>query len=182
MPAQQSPAPVMANQNIQPPQNFPVNPIPNQTQPSLPDKQTPKSGSPAVSVFGILLVTLILFFGGYFYLQYQQNQNINQTKQTVVQRVEEQKKQATLAENSENDQTRKLDLATIKGGVSRYFEKNKKYPAKLEDLTEGSLQVIPLDPVTKKPYDYVPSETSTTYSLSAVLSDGSAYTVTQDHK
>ena len=61
--------------------------------------------------------------------------------------------------------------------MGEYFEKNKKYPEKLEGLTSDYLLVIPLDPVSKNPYAYIPDGNFVNYTLSAGLSDGSEYAV-----
>ena len=87
---------------------------------------------------------------------------------------------AQQTENTKNDQIRKIDITTLKGGLEKYFDKNKKYPKSLEELTPDYLQIITLDPVTKEPYDYVPNEDFSQYTLSAKLGDGTSYSVKSD--
>ena len=140
-----------------------------------------KSTSPWVSLFGIILVTLIVFLAGYFYLTSLQEQMIGdkKAKEAEVKRLEELKLQQQ-TENTKNDQIRKIDITTLKGGLEKYFDKNKKYPKSLEELTPDYLQIITLDPVTKEPYDYVPNEDFSQYTLSAKLGDRTSYSVKSD--
>jgi len=74
-------------------------------------------------------------------------------------------------------QIRKLDITSINSGLLDYFQKNKEYPEKLEILTPDYLTVIPLDPVSKIPYSYIPNEDFTQYELVAKLSGDSEYSV-----
>lgn len=137
-----------------------------------------KNGSPIFSIVGVVVVTIILFFGGLFYLQYLQNQNIEDSGKMEEENKEKEELQLKqLEENVKNDQIRKLDITSIKGGLSEYFEKNKLYPEKLEVLTPDYLTVIPLDPVSKVPYFYEPNEDFTKYDLSAKLSGDGNFTV-----
>ncbi len=161
--------------------------IPNTSQPPKDSQQSqvprtstqqtpPKGWHPAVSVITIILTTLVLFFGGYFYLQYLQDQNIEEKKKTEIgetRNEEERLKQIQL--NVKNDQIRKLDITNLNKGLKEYFGKNKEYPKNLEELTPDYLLVIPLDPVTKEPYAYVPNEDFSGYTLSAKLSDGGSF-------
>ena len=64
--------------------------------------------------------------------------------------------------------------------ASDYFKSKKKYPDKLEELTPDYLIIIPLDPVTKGPYDYVPDEKFEKYTLSVKLSNGTNYSVNSE--
>lgn len=144
--------------------------------------QTPrppkKEASPVVSIIGIILTSLVLFFSGYFYLQYLQDQNIEERKNMETgekQKEEEMLKQ--IEENVKNDQIRKLDITTINKGLKEYFKKNNKYPKNLEALTPNYLRVISLDPVTKEVYAYVPNKDFSGYTLSAKLSNGSIYSL-----
>ena len=147
------------------------------TNPQL-AKKTP---SPLVSLFGVILVTLIVFLAGYFYLTSLQEKMIGDKKAKEAQekRLEE-VRLAQQTENTKNDQIRKIDITTLKGGLEKYFDKNKKYPKSLEELTPDYLQIITLDPVTKEPYDYVPNEDFSQYTLSAKLGDGTSYSVKSD--
>ena len=143
----------------------------NQSQPK-------KEFSRVVSVVGIILTSIILFTGGYFYLQYLQTQNIEETEKTqAAEKRQEDERIKQIEENVKNDQTRKLDLANLEKGLGKYFTQNKKYPEKLEELTADYLIVIPLDPISKEPYRYVPGKDLDNYVLSAKLSNGSEYTV-----
>lgn len=151
-----------------------------QTQPSQATEQSSQKRGlpPNFSVFVIVLATVALFLGGYFYLQYQQNENLKD-KQKIEEeekRKEEQRLQQ-IKDNARYDQTRKLDISSLKTGLDKYFVAKKEYPEKMEKLTPDYLRIIPLDPVTKEPYAYEPSEDLSTYKLSATLSDGSSYTV-----
>lgn len=150
--------------------------------PQLPNKQDQKKAfSPLVSIFGISITTVVMFFGGYFYLQYLQNTDIEQTENT---QAEEQAKEEAnlkqLEENTKNDQSRKLDLANLEKGLENFNEKNKRYPEKLEELTPDYLTVIPLDPISKIPYGYEPSKDLKNFALSAQLSDRSVYSIKSD--
>lgn len=153
---------------------------PPQSPASSPSQVTggKKSGSPLFSIVSIVIVTIILFFGGLFYLQFLQDQNIESTEKLETEKKEQEELQLKqLEETAKNDQIRKLDVTSISGGLLEYFQKNKLYPEKLEILSPDYLTVIPLDPVSKVPYSYKPSEDLTTYELSAKLSDDSSYSV-----
>ncbi len=162
----------------QPVQQMPVNPKPAPATVNSP--KIPKTASephPVISILGITLITLAIFAGGYLYLEYLQNQHIKQAANTAAQKQKEEADLVSLRENSKNDQTRRLDLVNLKQGLDGYYKKYKKYPKSFEDLTPTYLTVIPLDPVTKATYDYTPSKDFSSYSLSALLSDGSVYKI-----
>ena len=76
------------------------------TQNSTPVKETrsKKEFSPVVSVVGILLTSLVLFAGGYLYLQYLQNQNIEETeKSQEEEKQQEEERVKQIEENAKND-------------------------------------------------------------------------------
>ena len=167
----------------QPPVN--INPTQPKTAPQLQTSipqdtstKVKKGGSPLFSIVGIVVVTIALFFGGLFYLQYLQNQNIEDNgKMEEEKKLQEELQLKQLEKNAQSDQTRKLDITSINKGLSDYFQKNKEFPEKLEVLTPDYLTVIPLDPVSKAPYSYTPNEDFTQYEILAKLSDGSDYSV-----
>lgn len=154
-------------------------PPPSQpSQPSYPSQPVKRNFSPAVSLVGIVLTSLVLFLGGYFYLQYLQNQNVGESERLEAgEKAKKEQELAQIEENAKNDQIRKLDITNVKKGLSEYFKENKKYPENLEELSPDFLKVIPLDPITKEPYAYVPNEDFTSFTLSAKISDGSSFTV-----
>ena len=153
--------------------------IPLQPPPKTPAKAA--GFSPVISIIGIILTSLVLFFGGYFYLQYLQSQDIEKTQQTQEEeRKKEEVRLIQIEENTKNDQKRKLDVANLEKGLADYFQSKKKYPEKLEELTPDYLIIIPLDPVTKGPYDYVPDEKFEKYTLSVKLSNGTNYSVNSE--
>lgn len=151
----------------------------NQNLSSQQTSQDQKKGfSPLVSVFGVVITTSVLFFGGYFYLQYLQNSDIEQTEKTQVEKQEkEEARLDQIKENTKNDQSRKFDLSNLEKGLENYFEENKKYPEKLEVLTPDYLTVIPLDPISKNPYRYELSKDFKSFELSSQLSDKSVYSI-----
>ena len=149
--------------------------------PNTNSQRSKKPPSPWISLFGIILVTLIVFLAGYFYLASLQEKTITDKKAKEAQekRLEE-ARLAQQTENIKNDQIRKINITTLKGGLKKYFDKNKKYPKSLEELTPDYLRIIALDPVTKEPYGYVPNEDFSQYTLSAKLGDGTSYSVKSD--
>jgi uncharacterized protein HemX len=152
-----------------------------QNSPPQNQKQPSRGLSPAVSVLTIVLISIALFLGGYFYLQYQQNQNIeDRQKIESEEKQKEEEKLQQIEENAKNDSIRKLDLATLDNSLEKYFSEKKKYPEKMEELSPDYVRVIPLDPVSKEPYFYEPDEELSSYSLSAKLSDGSDYFLDSD--
>ena len=80
-------------------------------------------------------------------------------------------------QNAAYDARRKTDLAMINVALAVYKVDHEAYPSNLSQLVEGEyLSSIPKDPKTGEDYAYkktAPNE----YTLSATLSDGSAYTV-----
>lgn len=156
----------------------PVAQFQNTVSPTNPNPVIKKGRSPLFSIVGIVVITIILFFGGLFYLEYLQNQNIEDNgKIEEEQKLQEEIQLKQLEKNAQNDQIRKLDITSINSGLLDYFQKNKEYPEKLEILTPDYLTVIPLDPVSKIPYSYKPNEDFTQYELVAKLSDDSEYSV-----
>src|SRR3989344_721407 len=153
--------------------------LPQQPPLKAPDKAT--GFSPVVSIIGIILTSLVLFFGGYFYLQYLQSQDVEKTQQTQEEeRKKEEVRLKQIEENTKNDQKRKLDVANLEKGLADYLKSKEKYPEKLEELTPDYLIIIPLDPVTKDPYGYVPGEKFEKYTLSVKLSNGTNYSVNSE--
>ncbi len=73
------------------------------------------------------------------------------------------------------DSQRKADLRTLKTKLEDYYQDNSVYPAALSDLTGGSppyIKTVPVDPKTKKAYNYVPAPAGgpyTSYVLTATL-------------
>lgn len=150
--------------------------------PLLQNRQSQKKGlSPVISVVSIILITLILFFAGYLYLQYLQNQNITESGNSELSaQKNESAKLQQIETDAKNDQIRKLNITNLDKALTEFFEQNKKYPKTIEELTPDYLKIIPLDPVTKIPYAYVPSDDFSGYSLSAALSSGDSYSVTEE--
>ena len=171
--------------NTPPPVQRDPQPVPQPTQqtPPLPPNQPPskKTWSPTVSIISIILTSLLVFFGGLFYLQYLQNQNIEDKEKIEQEEKKNEAEKLKLIEaNAKSDSTRKLNITSVKKGIEKYRIEKKKYPEKLEQLTPDYLTVIPLDPVTKNTYDYIPAKNLSSYTLSATLSDDSSFTVEND--
>ena len=140
----------------------------------LPDEK--KGFSPLVSIVGIVIVSSLLFVGGYLSLQYLQNTEIEKTKTIQVEdKAQDEDNLKQLEENAKNDQLRKLDLAKLEKGLESFFKKNNSYPEKLEELTPDHLLVLPIDPIVKFPYEYKPSADFKKFTLTALLSDKSTY-------
>ena len=135
-----------------------------------------KGFSPLVSIVGIVIVSSLLFVGGYFFLRYLQDTNVETTPKNQTEKNEKEKTDLKqLEENAKNDQSRKLDLAKLEKGLESFFKKNNSYPEKLEELTPDHLLVLPIDPIVKFPYEYKPSADFKKFTLTALLSDKSTY-------
>ena len=140
----------------------------------LPDEK--KGFSPLVSIVGIVIVSSLLFVGGYLSLQYLQNTEIEKTKTIQVEdKAQDEDNLKQLEENAKNDQLRKLDLAKLEKGLESFFKTNNSYPEKLEERTPDHLLVLPIDTVVKFPYEYKPSADFKKFTLTALLSDKSTY-------
>jgi hypothetical protein len=63
------------------------------------------------------------------------------------------------------DVKRQSDQTIIQNGLGQYFQKNNRYPDKLDDLVPGSLSDIPRDPQTGAEYSYQPLDNDQNYKL-----------------
>lgn len=71
------------------------------------------------------------------------------------------------------DERRVQDLAALEMKLSEYWNRQKKLPQTLNDLTTAGLQGADSDPETRHPYQYVPTG-ELSYRLCATFSAGSA--------
>jgi hypothetical protein len=83
------------------------------------------------------------------------------------------------ARDKELDSKRKFDLRNVQSALERYKARNDVYPAVLADLTPQYLTIVPSDPVSKNPYKYRPLNGSNAYMLTATLSTGEEYSVSE---
>jgi GAF domain-containing protein len=81
-------------------------------------------------------------------------------------------------QNILNDSRRRADLAIIRAALEAYRADNLSYPADLLVLEDQYLEEVPRDPATGESYFYRRIDLES-YALSAVLSDSTRYTVTE---
>jgi type II secretory pathway pseudopilin PulG len=78
--------------------------------------------------------------------------------------------------NANYDSTRTVDLYAIRNAIEQYaVDHEGKYPPTLSSLGEPYIKIVPNDPVTNRSYEY--KLTSDSYVLTAILSDGSRFTL-----
>ena len=77
------------------------------------------------------------------------------------------------------DDRRVRDLESLEGRLNEYWNRQKKLPQSLNDLTAGGLQGADLDPETSVAYEYVPTG-ERSYRLCATFSSASADNVRRD--
>jgi hypothetical protein len=63
------------------------------------------------------------------------------------------------------DTKRQSDAIIIQNGLAQYFQKNNRYPDKLDDMVPGSLSDIPHDPQTGQEYSYQPLDNNQNFKL-----------------
>lgn len=63
------------------------------------------------------------------------------------------------------DQERDTVYLQLKIALSRYFENYNRYPSRLSELMPSYIYYVPLDPSTKKPYDYIVSDDGSKYNF-----------------
>ena len=148
--------------------------------PKVADSLNPKKIDPYIyrqlAVF--LGVALLLAAGFYIYLRVGQEMTVRQQQkaketQTAVQDKKLEERQLA----AKQDQQRKMDLATINSALKSYFLENKKAPETLKELVPKSLTALPLDPKSKKEYNYSPTADRKGWRVWAVLSDGTPLAV-----
>ena len=76
------------------------------------------------------------------------------------------------------DVKRQSDETIIQNGLGQYFQKNNKYPDKLDDLVPGSLSDIPRDPQTSQEYSYQQTDNNQNYKLCIVFEQSQQQCVT----
>lgn len=77
--------------------------------------------------------------------------------------------------DSAKDAQRKYDLKNLQSALELYHEDNTKYPSTLSQLQPKYIKIMPSDPDTKKPYQYIPTKDLKSYGLKAKLSTGEEY-------
>lgn len=63
------------------------------------------------------------------------------------------------------DIKRQSDATILENGLSQYFQKNNRFPDKLDEMVPGSLSDIPHDPQTGQEYSYQPLDNNQNYKL-----------------
>lgn len=127
-----------------------------------------------------LLASLIIAAALYVYLQFMQGSVVKQKvgdSQPVSTTVNTRRLQET-QEQFSADQQRKNDVATINSALKSYFLEKKEAPDTLDTLVPDILPQLPTEPQTKGPYTYQPAQDKQSWSLTAILSDGTSFTTT----
>lgn len=66
---------------------------------------------------------------------------------------------------SDRDIERAKIHTQLQAAIKRFYEVNRKYPVSLSDLVPNYIYFVPVDPKTKKAYDYAASTDGSKYSL-----------------
>ena len=129
-----------------------------------------------VAIFlGIAVLISAVF---YIYLRVGQEMTVHQqqkAKETGAVAQDKKLEEKQLA--SKQDQQRKMDVATINSALKSYFLENKEAPEALKELVPKPLSVLPLDPKSKKEYNYSPTQDRKGWQVWIVLSDGKPFIV-----
>lgn len=79
-----------------------------------------------------------------------------------------------------DDAKRKNDLRQIQNALEVYYNDSERYPSTLQQLvTSGDLKQVPKDPATNAAYSYAVKSAGASYTLSAKLSSGETYALTE---
>jgi len=117
-------------------------------------------------MIGASLVVSLLFFG-IFYL----SQNLY-----IAEKQKKDSQNNSFTENQTNsanfDQQRSRDLSDIAKALRAYKVNYGEYPFNLESLVPDYLYRLPVDPSTKKNYDYRPNVDRKSFELKAKLANG----------
>ena len=68
-------------------------------------------------------------------------------------------------QTSGRDIKRQSDATIVENGLAQYFQKNSRYPDKLDDMVPGTISDIPRDPQTGQEYSYQPLDNNQDYKL-----------------
>jgi hypothetical protein len=72
-------------------------------------------------------------------------------------------------QTSGRDTKRQSDATIVENGLAQYFQKNNRYPDKLDDMVPGTISDIPRDPQTGQEYSYQPLDNNQDYKLCIVF-------------
>lgn len=128
----------------------------------------------------VILVSVAVFISAllYFFLWIGQENEIRNYKKSNKIGVQVQNQNSNKTKTSADlDQERKDDTSTINSILKTYFLKNKKTPETLKELVPDYIKNLPTDPKTKDSYNYKLSTDKKSWEVSAVLSNGSSFTV-----
>ena len=139
-------------------------------------QQVNDSPSKMLGVMVVLSVLISLIFFGFLYLS--QNLDVSQSKKAQDQAQEP--KDSNQVDGKAQDQQRRQDLQSITHGLRSYKVNYGNYPTSLENLVPEFLYKIPLDPATKKQYDYRLSVDRKSFEIKARLSSGDELSQTED--
>jgi len=124
-----------------------------------------------------LTISLLLAAGFYIFLRIGQNQYVDSKNQNNTQKTTDNSKYEEIKRNASIDQKRKVDISTINSALKAYYLDKQTAPELLKDIVPGSLPELPTDPVTKKDYQYVPSEDKKSWVLTTTLTSGETFEV-----
>lgn len=134
----------------------------------------------------ILIIVIICFTlvgtGYYIFVVKKNNGNNDTTKTTSTSSqpisVTPVSKKGIKTQSEVEDERRRASIKDlIQPALQLYLTENKFYPDTLDALIPKYLNKMPLDPVKQKEYSYKVSSDKLRYTLSAILDDGSTFSV-----
>jgi Tfp pilus assembly protein PilN len=124
----------------------------------------------------LLGVALLIAALVYAFMVVMQNRSIQEQKNSGSSQIDNQTNQLSqIEQQSKQDQQRKNDVATINSALKSFFLKEKRLPDSLKELVPDYLAQMPTDPATQKEYSYKPSPDKKSWSVTAILSDGTTF-------